>query len=106
MTYPVSENLLPPSSQSLVRDENSQGPEQEIRLEIARVADRVEQLLARYDALLRTNALLSEQLRAVTADRDSLRSRLNAARARVEALIERLPDNAAAAPYTQPGALE
>ena len=106
MTYPVSENLSLSSSQSLASGKDSQGGEQEIRLVIAQVTDRVEQLLARHEALIRTNALLSEQLRATTADRDSLRSRLNAARARVEALIARLPDNATSAPYSQPGALK
>lgn len=106
MTYPVSENLSPSPSLSLAFSKDSQGGEQEIRLVIAQVTDRVEQLLARHEALIRANALLSEQLRATTADRDSLRSRLNAARARVEALIARLPDNAVSAPYTQPGALK
>lgn len=80
--------------------------EQEIRLEIALVADRVERLLEQHIELRRNNALLLEQVRTVTADRDSLRSRLNAARARVEALIERLPDNVNNPSYTQPGALE
>jgi len=79
--------------------------EQEIQLEIALVADRVERLLLRHDELQRVNALLNEQIRAITADRDSLRSRLSAARARVEALIERLPDNNSVSFQTQPGAL-
>ena len=55
------------------------------------LADRVERLLLRYEELQRTNALLSEQLRALTQERDSLKSRLSAARARVDALLERLP---------------
>jgi uncharacterized protein (TIGR02449 family) len=53
--------------------------------------DRVERLLLRHDELTRTNALLLEQVAALTQERDSLRSRLNAARARVDALLERLP---------------
>ena len=106
MTYPVSDNLSPPSSQPLASSESSHGVEQEIRLEIALVADRVERLLEQHIELRRNNALLHEQIRAVTADRDSLRSRLNAARARVEALIERLPDNVGNPLQTQPGALE
>ena len=106
MTYPVSDNLSPPSSQPLASSESSHGVEQEIRLEIALVADRVERLLEQHIELRRNNALLHEQIRAVTADRDSLRSRLNAARARVEALIERLPDNVNNPSHTQPGALE
>jgi cell division protein ZapB len=41
--------------------------------------------------LKRTNALLEQQLTAVTSERDSLRARLAAARARIDALLERLP---------------
>ena len=53
-------------------------------------ADRVEQLLVRYMELQRTNALLAEQLVQVSAERDSLKSRLHAARARVDALLTKL----------------
>lgn len=53
-------------------------------------ADRVEQLLVRYSELQRTNALLTEQLAQVSAERDSLKSRLHAARARVDALLTKL----------------
>ena len=38
-----------------------------------------------------TNALLEQQLHLVTEERDNLRSRLAAARARIDALIDRLP---------------
>jgi len=55
------------------------------------IAERVERLLLRHAELQRTNALLSEQVAALTQERDSLKSRLNAARARVDALLERLP---------------
>lgn len=55
------------------------------------LADRVERLLLRHDELKRTNTLLSQQLASVEAERDSLRSRLAAARHRIDALIERLP---------------
>lgn len=55
------------------------------------LADRVERLLLRHDELQRTNALLEQQLAAVTHERDNLRSRLNAARGRIDALLERLP---------------
>ena len=58
---------------------------------IEQLADRVERLILRHEELQRTNTLLAEELAAVTRERDSLRSRLNAARARVDALIERLP---------------
>lgn len=57
------------------------------------ISDRVERLLVRHEELQRTNALLAEQVAALTQERDSLRSRLSAARARVDALIERLPSN-------------
>ncbi|MGQ0711231.1 MAG: DUF904 domain-containing protein [Rhodoferax sp.] len=56
------------------------------------VAERVERLLLRYEELRRTNALLTAQVAGLTQERDSLRSRLSAARARVDALLERLPD--------------
>ena len=52
---------------------------------------RVERLLVRHDELQRTNALLTEQVATLTQERDSLKSRLAAARARIDALIERLP---------------
>lgn len=55
--------------------------------------DRVERLLLRHQELQRTNALLEAQVQALTQDRDSLRSRLNAARARIDALIDRLPQD-------------
>ncbi len=58
---------------------------------IEELADRVERLLLRHDELQRTNALLHQQLDALTHDRDGLRARLNAARARIDALLERLP---------------
>jgi chromosome segregation ATPase len=58
---------------------------------LEQLADRIERLLLRYEEMQRTNALLSEQVRALTQERDSLKSRLSAARARVDALLERLP---------------
>jgi len=61
--------------------------------QIDQIAERVERLLLRYEELQRTNALLSEQVHVLTQERDSLRSRLSAARARVDALLERLPDS-------------
>ncbi|MCW7537560.1 cell division protein ZapB [Aquabacterium sp. A7-Y] len=65
------------------------------------LADRVERLLMRYDELKRTNALLEQQLESVTAERDSLRSRLSAARQRIDALLERLPDAVGPAPGSE-----
>ena len=58
---------------------------------IEELADRVDRLLMRHDELKRTNALLDQQLAVVTHERDSLRSRLNAARSRIDALLDRLP---------------
>ena len=60
---------------------------------IDQIAERVEHLLLRHEELQRTNALLAQQLQAMTQERDQLKSRLSAARARVDALIERLPGN-------------
>ena len=58
---------------------------------IEEFADRVERLLLRHEELQRTNALLKAQLGAVTNERDNLRSRLNAARGRIDVLLQRLP---------------
>jgi len=55
------------------------------------LADRIERLVLRHDELKRTNALLEDKLTAVTGERDNLKSRLAAARARIDALLERLP---------------
>jgi cell division protein ZapB len=63
------------------------------------LAERVDRLVLRHQELKRTSALIEQQLSAVTAERDSLRSRLAAARARIDALLERLPAEVA------PGAL-
>jgi FtsZ-binding cell division protein ZapB len=59
--------------------------------QIEQLVERVERLLLRYDELQRTNALLTQQVDALTLERDSLKSRLNAARARVDNLLDRLP---------------
>ena len=63
---------------------------------IEELADRVERLLLRHDELQRTNALLEQQVAQVLHERDNLRSRLNAARSRIDALLERLPSEPAA----------
>ncbi len=55
------------------------------------LAERIERLVLRHEELQRTNALLQTQLGTVTGERDSLRSRLAAARARIDALLDRLP---------------
>ena len=64
--------------------------------QIDQIADRVERLLLRYEELQRTNALLTTQVETLTQERDSLKSRLGAARARVDALLERLPETTTA----------
>jgi len=69
------------------------------------LADRVERLLLRHDELQRTNVLLEQQLKTVSLERDSLKSRLNAARSRINTLLERLPTEVAtdlAAPPSLP----
>jgi cell division protein ZapB len=65
---------------------------------IEELAERVERLLLRHAELQRTNALLAQQLVTVTHERDHLRSRLNAARSRIDALLDRLPTESAAEP--------
>ena len=62
---------------------------------ITDLVDRVERLLVRHEELKRTNTLLEQQVQALTLERDSLRSRLAAARGRIEALLDRLPVEAA-----------
>lgn len=58
------------------------------------LAERVERLLVRHVELQRTNALLLQQVTALTQERDALRARLTAARGRIDALLERLPAEA------------
>ena len=62
--------------------------------QIEQITERVDRLLVRYEELQRTNALLAQQVASLTNERDSLKSRLNAARARIDALLERLPEAA------------
>ena len=56
------------------------------------ITERVERLLVRYAELQRTNALLSQQVLTLTQERDSLKSRLQTVRHRMDSLLERLPD--------------
>jgi cell division protein ZapB len=58
---------------------------------IDQIAERVERLLVRHEEVQRTNALLQEQVNALTRERDALKSRLAAARTRLDALLEQLP---------------
>jgi chaperonin cofactor prefoldin len=61
--------------------------------QIDQVTERVERLMLRYAEVRRTNGLLAQQVESLVKERDSLKSRLGAARARVDALLERLPEN-------------
>lgn len=63
--------------------------------QIDQITERVERLLLRHAEMRRTNVLLSKQVELLTQERDSLKSRLSAARARVDALLERLPEHSA-----------
>ena len=61
------------------------------KVQIDQIAERVERLLVRHAELQRTNALLTAQVEVLIQERDSFKSRLGAARARVDALLDRLP---------------
>jgi chromosome segregation ATPase len=69
---------------------------------IEQVAERVERLLVRYDELQRTNALLENQVQSLTLERDSFKSRLGAARARIDALLDSLPPSSAESAAAEP----
>ena len=55
------------------------------------LAELVDRLVLRHQELKRSSALIEQQLAAVSAERDSLKSRLAAARSRIDTLLERLP---------------
>jgi cell division protein ZapB len=55
------------------------------------LAERVERLVLRHEELKRTTTLLEQQVAFLQSERDNLRSRLSAARARIDVLLERLP---------------
>ena len=54
------------------------------------ITERVELLLAHHADLQRSNALLAQQVAALAMERDSLKTRLLAARNRIDALVDRL----------------
>ena len=58
---------------------------------IDQIAERAERLLLRHEELQRTNALLTAQVQELIQERDLLKSRLSAARQRIDTLIDRLP---------------
>ncbi len=70
--------------------------------QIDQIAERVERLLVRHEELQRTNALLAQQVATLIQERDALKSRLTAARARVDALLERLPESTEAPTHKEP----
>ena len=59
---------------------------------LQQITDRVERLLVRHQELQRTNDLLAQQVAQLTQERDALKGRLNTARNRIDALLERLPE--------------
>jgi cell division protein ZapB len=79
--------------------QNHTPPTQQTQLD--QLTERVERLLVRHLELQRTNALLTDQVHSLTSERDSLKSRLGAARARVDALLERLPETMTAEPVKE-----
>ena len=79
-------------------------PNQHLTYQIDQITERVTQLLLRYEELQHVNSQMAEQVSVLSQERDSLRSRLSAARARVDALIERLPEatDPSASPFAEP----
>ncbi len=62
------------------------------------LVERVDRLVLRHEELKRTSQLMEQQLQALAVERDSLKSRLAAARARIDALLARLPAEGGASP--------
>ena len=61
------------------------------------ITERVQLLMERHAQLQRSNALLAAQVATLSMERDSLQSRLRAARTRVDLLVDRLAEAEAAA---------
>jgi uncharacterized protein (TIGR02449 family) len=55
------------------------------------IFERVDRLLVRHEELKRTNTLLEEQVAQLVQERDSMKTRLQTAKTRVESLLDRLP---------------
>ncbi len=64
--------------------------ERQLSPAIAQLHERVERLLLRHAELQRTNALLTERLQGVEAERVQLRQRLHDATQRIDKLLLRL----------------
>jgi len=60
---------------------------------IDQITERVERLLLRHEELQRTNTLLAQQVRQLTQERDHLKTQTQAARARLDALLQQLPED-------------
>lgn len=58
---------------------------------INQLAERLDRLLVRYAELQKTNELLTTELQSVMHERDLMQSKLQAARSRIDTLIESLP---------------
>jgi uncharacterized protein (TIGR02449 family) len=58
------------------------------------LTDRIERLILRHEEVKRTNALLSQQVGQLSHERDQLKARLETARNRIDALLDRLPEEA------------
>lgn len=61
---------------------------------INEICDKVDRLLLRYEELRRTNALLQQEVSTLTRERDDLHSRMDTAKARIDALLLRVPEPA------------
>jgi cell division protein ZapB len=59
---------------------------------LQQITERVERLLVRHQELQRTNGLLTQQVAQLTQERDALKGRLQTARNRIDALLDRLPE--------------
>ena len=62
---------------------------------IEQIAERVDRVLLRQEELHRTKVLLTEQVSALTMERDLLKAKLNAAKQRLDAVLAELPDGGA-----------
>lgn len=77
-----------------------QDPDTPISLD--QVADQLEHLLLRYEEMQKANLLLQAQLDEATQTNDTLRSRLTAARTRIDGLLNQLPATHAEPTPAQP----
>ena len=54
---------------------------------IEQITERVDRVLLRQEELQRTKALLTQQVHALTQERDLLKAKLNAAKQRLDAVL-------------------